>query len=299
MDIGVVLPQGELAYDASELREYLQGIDELGFAHILSFDHVVGADPTVYPEQDFPYTIDHPFHEPLVLFGFIAGCTPRLAVATAVLVLPQRQTVLAAKQAAEIDILTAGKLRLGVSTGWNSVEYEALGAPFRARGARLEEQIGILRRLWTEEQVDMTTDLHRLHGVALNPLPIQRPIPIWSGGFAEAARKRAARFADGYFPPWPLPSRPLASNWPARLEEMSRWRKQFGHTRPLGLEPRVSAAQEALDRIHDTAYGWVELGATHLAVQTTGLGLNRLSAHLERLSDIRAALADFFVPTIR
>jgi probable F420-dependent oxidoreductase len=294
VQIGVVLPQGEMGPDPGELREFVQGVEELGFRHALSFDHVLGADPAGHPGKEFHYTIAHPFHEPLVLFGFLAACAPRLEFATGILVLPQRQTALVAKQAAEVDVLSRGKLRLGVGVGWNSVEYESLGVDFRTRARRLEEQVELLRRLWQDEIVDFEGSFHEFRHVGLNPLPVQRPIPIWFGGFAEPARRRAARLGDGYIPPWPLPTRPLESKWPERLEEMRGWRVDAGRRDPMGIEPRLSATLRSGEEWRETAVGWRALGATHLSVQTTGLGMSGLAEHLDRLRLVREALADLF-----
>src|SRR6185436_13789954 len=143
---------------------------------------------------------EHPFHEPMVLFGFLAGVTAHLQLTTGILILPQRQTALVAKQAAEIDVLSNGRLRLGVGLGWNHVEYEALGMDFRTRGRRVEEQVEVLRKLWTEPLVTYRGTGHVIDNAGLNPMPVQRPIPIWFGGSAEPALKRAARLGDGWMP---------------------------------------------------------------------------------------------------
>src|SRR3979490_1585973 len=152
MRVGVVFPQTELGGDASAVRDYGQRVEELGFTHVLAYDHVVGADPAVHKGWAGPYDVHTTFHEPLVLFGFLAAGAP-LDLVTAIIILPQRQTVLVAKQAAEVDLLTGGRFRLGVGLGWNPVEYEALGKDFSNRGQRLDEQVTLMRRLWTEPSV--------------------------------------------------------------------------------------------------------------------------------------------------
>ena len=181
MRIGVVLPQTEIGPAVGAVRAYAQGVEDLGFQYVLAYDHVVGADPEVHQPWDGPYDVDTQFHEPFVLFGFLAGCTS-LDLMTGITILPQRQTALVAKQAAEVDLLTRGGFRLGVGIGWNPVEYEALGQDFTTRGRRIEEQVGLLRRYWTERSVTASGEFDRVTGAGIAPLPIQRPIPIWFGG---------------------------------------------------------------------------------------------------------------------
>ncbi|MCU1490795.1 MAG: Luciferase-like monooxygenase, partial [Acidimicrobiaceae bacterium] len=183
MHVGVQLPNNEVEVDRGALRELAQGIEGLGFHHAHVVDHVVGADPVTYADREYlPYDANSVVHEPLTLFGFLTACAPRLHLMTAVLVLPQRQTALVAKQAAEIDLLTEGKLRIGVGVGWNDVEYDALGMDFHTRGRRIEEQVELLRKLWTEPVVTFEGEFERVRGVSVNPLPVQQPIPIWFGG---------------------------------------------------------------------------------------------------------------------
>src|SRR6185503_11240568 len=203
--------------DPGALRAYAQHADGLGYTHLLAYDHVLGADPEVHPGWSGPYDLHTTFHEPFVLFGYLAAVSS-LELVTGILVLPQRQTALVAKQAAEIDLLTGGRFRLGVGLGWNYVEFEALGEEFANRGRRSEEQIEVLRRLWTEPVVDFEGQWHRIPAAGINPLPVQRPIPIWIGGSAEAAVRRTARIADGFFP-----QRPLDGGWPATMERFRSW----------------------------------------------------------------------------
>src|SRR4051812_41650087 len=199
MHVGVVLPQTELGGDVGAVRAYAEGAAELGFAHLLAYDHVVGADPAVHRGWRGPYDVDTTFHEPFVLFGFLAAVTS-MELVTGIIILPQRQTVLAAKQAAEVDLLTNGRFRFGVGIGWNAVEYEALGQPFDQRGRRLSEQIELMRRLWTEPSLTHAGGFDTVTGAGINPLPVQRPIPVWVGGSSDAAYRRMGRLADGWFP---------------------------------------------------------------------------------------------------
>ena len=200
MRVGVVFPQTELGGDPGAVRAYGQRVEALGFTHLLAYDHVVGADPEVHKGWQGPYDVHTTFHEPLVMFGYLAAVTTTLELVTGVIILPQRQTVLVAKQAAEVDLLSGGRFRLGVGLGWNAVEYEALGEDFTNRGRRSEEQVEVMRRLWTEESVTLDGRYHHVTGAGLAPLPVQRPIPVWFGAASDRAYERAGRLGDGWFP---------------------------------------------------------------------------------------------------
>src|SRR5712671_7790587 len=182
MHYGVVFPQIEFGNDPHAIKDYAQAAEGLGYDYLLVYDHVLSAHPDREPKLTGPYTHEDPFHEPMVFFGFLAGVTTRLELTTGILILPQRQTALVAKQAAEVDVLSRGRLRLGVGLGWNYVEYEALGMSFTDRGKRIEEQIAVLRALWTQEVVDFKGRWHRIDRAGINPPPVQRPIPLWMGG---------------------------------------------------------------------------------------------------------------------
>ena len=198
MEFGAVFPTCEIGNDPAQIRAWAQAAEDLGYRYIVTYDHVLGADHADRdPKLTGPYTQDHPFHEPFVLFGFLAGITSSIEFETAVIILPQRQTVLAAKQAAEVDLLSGGRLRLGVGTGWNYVEYESLGVPWAGRGRLFDEQIEMMRRLWTEEIVDVDTSHHRIERAGSAPRP-EQSIPVWLGGSSEIAMRRAARLGDGF-----------------------------------------------------------------------------------------------------
>src|SRR5262249_9055819 len=191
--------QTELGGDPGALRAYGQRVEELGFTHILVYDHVVGADTEVHQNWQGPYDIDTTFHEPFVMFGFLAAVTS-LELVTGVIILPQRQSVLVAKQAAEVDLLTGGRFRLGIGVGWNPVEYVALGEDFTNRGKRSEEQVEVMRKLWTERSVTFDGKYHTVTGAGLAPMPNQRAIPVWFGAASDRALERAGRLGDGWFP---------------------------------------------------------------------------------------------------
>ena len=199
MDIGVIFPQTEVGGDRGAVRAIGQAVADLGYTHLAAYDHVLGGDTAVLGDLGGPYTIDNTFREPLTMFAYLAGCTD-LAFATSILIGPQRQTALLAKQAAEVDLLCGGRFRLGLGIGWNKLEYDALGVPFEQRTAILEEQVAVLRALWTQRSVTVDGRFHHIRASGLAPLPVQRPIPIWIGGHAPAALRRVGRIADGWFP---------------------------------------------------------------------------------------------------
>src|SRR5918998_229359 len=223
MQIGAVLSQNELGADVVAVRDYAQAVQDLGYDFLVVADHVVGADPPAHPDLPRIYPLDSILHEPFALFAYLAGVAPRLGLLPSVIILPQRQTVLAAKQAAEIDLMTDGRFRLGVGIGWHQVEFEVLGVDFKTRARRFEEQVELMRRLWTEPVVTYEGQFHTVRGAGINPLPKQRPIPIWIGASAEAAIKRATVIADGF-----LPLRPLEGGWEPTMEKVHGWLREAG-----------------------------------------------------------------------
>jgi len=274
MRIGVVFPQTEIGGDVGAVRAYALRAEELGFRHVLAYDHVVGADPAVHQGWHGPYDVASTFHEPLVLFGYLAAITS-LELVTGVIILPQRQTVLVAKQAAEVDLLSRGRFRLGIGLGWNTVEYEALGQDFSNRGRRVEEQVELLRRLWTEPSVSYIGRDHRVTGAGLAPLPVQRPIPVWFGAQSDRAYQRAGRLADGWFPQ----VRPGPELDQARAV-VERAAAQAGRDpREIGMEGRATW-RGSPDTLAEHTRSWQEAGCTHLSVNTMGAGLRSVDEHL-------------------
>jgi probable F420-dependent oxidoreductase len=285
MRIGVVFPQTEIGADVDAIRAYAQGVQQLGFSHVLVYDHVIGADPAIHAPWTGPYDVHTTFHEPMVLFGYLAAVTT-LELVTGIVILPQRQTVLAAKQAAEVDLLTEGRFRFGVGLGWNAVEYEALGKDFTNRGRRLEEQIALLRRLWTEQTITFEGTYEHVTGAGLAPLPVQRPIPVWIGAMSKPAYERVGRLADGWFPqiqpgPQLQEARDIvdASAAAAGRDPAS-----------LGIEGRVSWRDGGGDQVLERAGQWRAAGATHLSINTMGAGLGGVDGHLAALADAAANL---------
>ena len=282
MHIGVVFPQTELGGDVGAVRAYGQGAQALGFRHLLAYDHVVGADPAVYPGWDGPYDLHTTFHEPFVMFGYLAAVT-NLELVTGIIIAPQRQTALLAKQAAEVDLLAEGRFRLGLGIGWNRVEYEALGQDFRTRGRRLDEQMDLLRRLWTEESVTYDGRFDQIKGAGLAPLPVQRPIPLWLGAQSPVAYRRVGRAADGWFPQIsPGPDLEEA------LQVIADGAADAGRDpAAVGMDGRVTwRGDEA--QLAERLTQWQQYGATHVSVNTMGEGYKSVDEHLSALATVAA-----------
>jgi probable F420-dependent oxidoreductase len=284
MRIGVTFPQTEIGNDPGAIRAYAQTVEGLGYRHLLVYDHVLGADVTNRPEWTGPYRLEHPFHEIFVLFGYLAGITTTLELVAGVLILPQRQTALVAKQAAEIDVLSGGRLRLGVGVGWNPIEFAALGKDFHDRGARCEEQIALLRALWSAPSITFEGRWEQVVEAGLNPLPIQRPIPIWIGGYIETTLRRVGRLGDGWFPD----GEPDATMRDA-VHRLRGYAEAAGRDpNTIGLEPQLDVGRGTPDEWRAFVEGWRALGATHLSLTTMGNKLTTPDQHLAALS--RAAV---------
>jgi probable F420-dependent oxidoreductase len=283
VQIGVVYPQIELGGDPEAVRRIGKATEELGFDHLLAYDHVLGAvHEGRLPALQGPYTENDPFHDPFVMFAYLAAMTERIGFISGILILPQRQTALVARQAADLDLLSGGRFRLGVGIGWNWVEYDALGQDFHTRGAREEEQIGLLRQLWTEPVTDFTGRFDRIDRAVTLPHPTQ-PIPIWLGGWGEAALKRAARVGDGF----------IFAGRSADVEGM------WGHVRDMvrenGRDPAAFGGELAVfsnkgpEDVAARIERWEQAGGTHAAVVTMNLGLDSTEAHLDYLAKVAAA----------
>jgi len=282
MRIGVVFPQTEIGQDPAAIRDYAQAVESMGYTHILAFDSVVGANPDRPGGWDSLYTYQHAFHEPFALFAFCAAVTRRIELVTGILILPQRQTTLVAKQAAEVDVLSGGRLRLGIGVGWNPVEFEALGENFTNRGKRVEEQLEVMRLLWTKELVTYEGQWHRMPDAGIKPLPVQQPIPVWMGGDSEVVIRRAARLADGWIT---LPSfrpGPAGQQTVDRLHGLVR--EAGRDPAAFGIEARMALAQVPAEKRGEEIAAWRAMrGITHLCVNTMGLCLPGPEAHVRAL----------------
>jgi probable F420-dependent oxidoreductase len=280
MRLGVVFPQTEIGEDPAAISDYAQAAEQLGYDHLLVYDHVLGANPE-RPGGWRGYTFNDAFHEPFVLFGYLAALTRRLELVTGILILPQRPTALVAKQAAAVDVLTGGRLRLGVGVGWNAVEYESLGQSFHTRGRRMEEQIGLLRQLWTRQLVTFEGRFDRIPDAGINPLPVQRPIPIWMGGMSEPVIRRVAQVADGWFPQF---RGPLGKEASETLDRMRQYAREGGRDpADIGIEGRVSVGGDQPDEWIAALESWRSLGATHCSFNTMGSGFTSPAQHIDAI----------------
>ncbi len=277
MKFGAVLAPEEIGIDAGVTRAYAQAVEGMGFSYIDVLDHVLGADVTNRPDWTGAYTSKDIFHEPMVTLGFLAGVTTTIEMFTGVLVLSQRQTALVAKQLAEVDVLSGGRLRVGVGVGWNEVEYEALGSDFKTRGRRLTEQFAVLRELWTKESVTFHGQWHDISEAGINPLPVQRPIPLWMGGSSEAALRRAGTLADGWVPTFfPL------DTGAAVLEKLLSYVAESGRDpKTFPFEARQRVTEGTPEEWAHSYESWKRLGATHFLVDTRRGNLSSVDAHVK------------------
>lgn len=280
MKIGLVFPQTEFGSDPAALRDYVQTAESLGFSHILAYDHVLGANPNRPGGWQGPYTHQDPFHEVFVLFSYMAALSATLEFVTGILILPQRETAVVAKQAATLDVLSNGRFRLGVGVGWNKVEMESLGQNFHTRGRRVEEQIDVLKLLFTQELVIFKGEWHDIADAGLNPMPVQRPIPIWLGGHSDVVLRRLARKGDGW-----LPGYRTAEAAQESLDKIEEYLGEYGRSRrDIGLEPRLHY-KDGPDAWQTYLAGWQAAGATHISFNTMGVGFNTPQKHLQAIAE--------------
>ena len=296
MQVGVIFPQTEIGADPGAIRDYAQAAEDLGFAHIFIADHVLGADPQFHDHPSLgAYSHHSVVHEPMTLMGYLAAITQKVGLVTGILILPQRQTVLVAKQAAEVDVLSGGRLRLGIGVGWNQVEFEALGQEFHNRGRRSVEQIAVLRALWTQQVVDFHGRWHDITHAGLNPLPVQRPIPIWLGGgsssdprLTEVVLRRIGRLADGW-----CPNISPDESGRAVVERVRGYAAEAGRDpAALGLDGRLRTGGKQPEDWVDEAKGWEEMGATHISVETRRGGLSGADEHIDAIRRFKEAVLD-------
>lgn len=279
MQIGIVFPQVEFPPDPAAIRDWAQAAEALGYRHVLAYDHVLGANPERPGGWQGPYDYEDPFYSPFLLFSYMAGVTEQLGFVTGVIILPQRETALVAKQAAILDVLCQGRFRLGVGVGWNPVEYEALNQDFHTRGRRQAEQVEVMQALWTEPLVTYRGEWHTISDAGLNPLPVQQPIPVWFGGHADAVLRRMARLGAG----WLINYRTVEQARP-KLEKLDRYLEEAGRSRDaFGLEPRLLYGDGDPDRWTEIMDAWKGAGATHLSLNTMYAGLETPQQHIEAM----------------
>jgi probable F420-dependent oxidoreductase len=285
MHLGAVLPHNEIGTDPGAIKAYLRGLEDLGIANLLVYDHVLGADADRPGGFRGAYDKDVAFHEPLTFFAFAAAVTSTLELVSCVMILPQRQTVLVAKQAAEVAVLSGNRLRLGVGTGWNVVEYVGLNETFTNRGRRQAEQVELMRRLWTEPSFEFAGDFHTIDRAGINPLPTE-PIPIWFGGSAPAAIERCARLGDGWVPLGSPNDKSAAMLATIRTTREAAGRSMDG----FAVQAQAQYAGGDPDRWRAHAERWRALGATHLAIATHNAGPTDVDGHLARVAEYLAAV---------
>ena len=288
MEIGTVFPQLEIGDDPETIGDYARRIEDAGFEHLLSYDHVLGVNPA-WDDWEGPYDNADAFHEPLTTFSYLAGVTDSLEFVTGILILPQRQTALVAKQAAQVDRFADGRFRLGVGVGWNPHEYVALGEEFGERGRRIEEQVEVLRALWTESVVDFEGEYHRIEDLGINPRPVQQPIPLWMGGMADPVKRRVGRLADGWLPQF----QPGDEGVEDDLADVYEAAEEAGRDPDdVGLHGRIWAVPGEEEEWVERARAWQDLGADYLAVSTMYQDLDGPDDHAALLGEVADAFAD-------
>ena len=279
MNTGVLFPTTEIGTDPIAIRDFAQAAESLGFDHMLFYDHVLGANEETPAGRGKPWRHTNMFHEPLVLFGYLAGVTRSIELATSILILPQRQTALVAKQAAAADVLSGGRLRLGIRVGMNPVEYEGMGAGFSDRGARTDEQIEVLRMLWTRELVTFEGRWHRITDAGINPLPVQRPIPLWIGGSADRVVRRLARLGDGWM--FAGGGRVPDGDAMASLDRMRSYAREAGRDpSAIGIQKVIGHEEGIPEKWVEGLAAWRDAGATHIAFSTGGASLANPQEHI-------------------
>lgn len=266
MQLGVAIPQTDIGAAASVVGEFAQAAEENGFQHLVTYDHVLGANTASRPDWTGPYTSADPFHDSFVLFGYLAALTNMIELSTHVLVLPQRQTALVAKQAASVDVLSGGRLRLGVGVGWNSIEYTGLGEDFANRGPRSAEQAEVLRELWTDPHVSYSGQWHEIPDAGINPLPVQRPIPLWFGGSGERLMRRTAKYGDGWITLYHQPNDRARGDFDL-LRQYTEAEGRDGSE--IGVDVWVSMGDSEPADWRNEVAAWKQLGVSHVTLNTS------------------------------
>jgi len=287
MEFGVTFPQTDIELDPDGIRSYGETVDSLGYEHILAYDHILGVEPPS-PDWDGPYDYTDQFLEPFVLFSQLATVTDAVDFLTGVLVLPQRETALVAKQAATLDALTDGRFVLGAGVGWNEREYRNLGVDFGTRGTRVVEQIALLKRLWANDLVEFEGEYHQVENAGINPRPDGDTIPVWLGGGADVVLRRIARRADG----WLAPTVPL-SELESKVKTLRTYLEDEGRDPgEVAIHARVKLGDDSPDRCLEQVTRFDEVGVSHVGVGTMNMGLRSSADHLDVLADFMTDLRD-------
>ncbi len=296
MKLGAVFPQNIIGGGPDLVRDFAQTVEGLGYSHIIAYDHVLGVNRAAYPDWKGPYTSADLFHDPFTLFSYMAGITEKIEFSPQIVILPQRQAVLVAKQAASLDVLSKGRLRLGIGVGWNKVEYTSLGENFHDRGKRSEEQIAVMRALWADPHVVFEGEHHAIPDAGINPLPT-KPLEVWIGGGAEKTYDRIGRMGDGWLNIYVAPDKVEPALDIIRTSAQNAGRNPDD----IGMECWMSMGQGTPDDWRAEVETWRDLGATHLAINTT---FNRghlkpikgtdAGTHLKAIEQYMEAVGDLF-----
>ena len=279
LEIGVVFPQYEIGNDPVVIKDYIQAVEALGYGHIMTYEHVLGANADSSSVSSL-YMHRHTFHEPFVLLGFLAGVTSKIKLMTGIVILPQRQTALVAKQAAQVDVLSNGRFRLGIGLGSNLFEYEAMGENFHNRGLRVEEQVDVMRKLWTNEVVTYRGKWHTITDAGINPLPVQRPIPIWFGGMADPVLRRVARLGNGWFP-----NGKPDEKMEGLVNQLEVYTQKEGRSlSDISIDARVSIIGQSLKEIESEILSWKSKGASGISINTLDANLKSPNDHIKALT---------------
>ena len=285
MKIGAVFPHNEIGTDPGAIKAYAQGVESLGVDHLLIYDHVLGADRDRDGGFEGPYDKDIAFHEPFTTFAFIAAVTSNLKMTTTVMILPQRQTVLVAKQAAELAILSNNRFTLGIGVGWNQIEYVGLNETFTNRGKRQAEQVELMRLLWSHEVLEYKGEYHEIDRASINPRP-STPVPIWFGGGAPQLIQRCAQQGDGW-----IPLMGPNDKAKAMLDDLKTQRTEHGLSWDgFGVQAQAQYTGGNPELWSQHALKWRNLGATHLAIATHNAEPTNVDGHLDRIGEYLSAL---------
>jgi probable F420-dependent oxidoreductase len=296
MKLGIALPLIDIQGDPATVRDFAQAAEAIGYHHLGAPDHVLGVNVASRPDWGARNTSKDFFHDPFVMFGFLSACTQKIGFSTQVLILPQRQTALVAKQVASLDVLSGGRFRFGVGVGWNPVEFVGLNENFGNRGKRSEEQVRVMKALWAEPHVNFKGEWHTIDDAGINPLPARRAVPIWFGGHADATLRRTAKWGDG----WIMLAHPKGDQAEAEFAKLRGYVKQAGRDpSAVGIEVWVSTAEGGPADWRKEFQYWQGAGATHVTVNSTyGRGPHRriagktMADHLEAMKQYHAAVAD-------
>lgn len=295
MKLGITLPLVDIQGDPAVVRDFAQAAEGLGYDHLGAPDHVLGVNASSRPGWNRNTSKDF-FHDPFVMFGFLSACTRKIGFSTQVMILPQRQTALVAKQAASLDVLSGGRFRFGIGIGWNEVEFVGLNESFKNRGRRSEEQVRVMKALWADEHVMFKGEWHTIDDAGINPLPAKRAIPLWFGGHEDVTLKRIAKWGDG----WIMLAYPPGDEARTQFDKLRGYVQAEGRDpSSVGIEVWVSTGAGGPEDWRREFQAWKALGVTHVTVNSTyargphtRIAGRTVAAHMEAMQQYRAAVAD-------